>query len=462
METNYTPGWVQAQVARTIAEWDRCALPLLPASVRYTVKEQRIHEKAYDQGLRAVQCEARRAAHTRAGTRAGRLASQQRIVQLFPGFASVALGLNDEQNGLITGSFLPVATELARWTRAFDPALSTADIIQACRNAWSCCGLQALLGQPMELTPSILAYSLLYPYTDNYLDQPSLSIENKIEFSERFHRRLSGQRLAARNQHEACVWTMIQLIEDQYPRTQYPQVFDALLAIHRAQEGSMAQLNHGSHASNSAHNSQGKTLDNMELLRITCAKGGTSVLADACLAQPWLSTQEASFAFDWGVLLQLGDDLQDVREDLRRGSITLFTRAIAQGRQFDAPITQLLHFSKQIADRMDGMPNGSASMKDLLRMSWRSLILMAVADVQRYCSPAFLAELEPCSSFRFNFLRERNQNLESRAAFHDVLFDAFLEAGPGSISRLPMPAKPAFLLQPEANVQLSALANSFA
>ena len=57
---------------------------------------------------------------------------------------------------------------------------------------------------------------------------------------------------------------------------------------------------------------------------MSCAKGGTSVLADACMARGWLNEEESRFAFDWGVLLQLGDDLQDVREDMQRGSMTLF------------------------------------------------------------------------------------------------------------------------------------------
>jgi hypothetical protein len=63
---------------------------------------------------------------------------------------------------------------------------------------------------------------------------------------------------------------------------------------------------------------------------------------------------------------------------------------------------------------------------------------MAVADVQAYCSPAFLAALEPCSSFRFKFLRERNQNLTGRETLYDMLFDAFVEAGPGDRSSLPL------------------------
>ncbi len=450
MEQSYPWSWVETQVAETIAEWNRCALPSLPPSIRYASREQRAHEKAYDEGLRAVQREGRRVPRNAAE----RLAMQQRIVALFPRFASVALGLDGDETGLITDRFLPMGTELARWTRAFDASLSNADTIQACRNAWTCCGLQALLGLPMELTPSILAYSLLYPYSDNYLDHPGLSTAGKLEFSQRFRQRLRGHRLSPANPHESSVWTMVQLIEEQYPRSEYPQVYDCLLAIHRAQELSLAQLN-------SSHDTR-TSLDNSELLRISCAKGGTSVLADACLTKPVLHPDEIRLAFEWGVLLQLGDDLQDVREDLRRGSITLFTRAIAQGKSLDSLILQLLHFSGRIAGRMDCMPHGPSSMKSLLRMSWRSLILMAVADVQMYCSPAFLAALEPCSSFRFRFLRDRNRSLTGRAALFDLLFDAFVEAGPGEPGKLPPPRTA--LPPPDRHLiaEFRALTNSFA
>ena len=453
MEQRYSWAWVEAQVAQTIEVWRGCALPYLPTLERYTRKEQRKHEKAYDEGLRAVEREARRTPRARAE----RLQAQRRIVALFPRFASVALGLDDEENELITDRFLPVGTELARWARAFDPTLSNADTIQACRNAWSCCGMQALLGQPMELTPSILAYSLLYPYSDNYLDRPDLSTADKLDFSERFRLRLCGEPVSPANAREAAIWALVGLIEGQYSRVRYPQVFDSLLSIHRAQEQSIAQLG-GSRLNNSRDNS----LDNSELLRISCAKGGTSVLADACLTQPRLSAEEIRFSFDWGVLLQLGDDLQDVREDMRRGSVTLFTRAIAQGKTLDPLILQLLHFGRHIADRMDSMPNGTASLKRLLRMSWRSLILMAVADVSSFCSPGFLAELEPCSSFRFSFLRERNESLTGRQALYGVLFDAFLEAGGGDRSGIPLPRK----MLPNADAppvaELRALAGSFA
>src|ERR1700677_1200193 len=93
MEQRYGWLWVEARVVETMEEWNRCALPSLPSSVRYSPKEQRIHEKAYDEGLRAVQREARRVPRTSSE----RLAVKGRIVGIFPRFASVALGLQAER-----------------------------------------------------------------------------------------------------------------------------------------------------------------------------------------------------------------------------------------------------------------------------------------------------------------------------------------------------------------------------
>ncbi len=175
-------------------------------------------------------------------SKADRLAGQARIVNAFPRFAAIALGLDGPAIHLLTDNFLPVGTQLARWAREFDADISTADMIQACRNAWTACGLQPLLGEPMGMTPSILGYSLLYPYSDNYLDSAEITSADKLCFSARFRQRLQGHILPPRNRHDSAVWALVRLIEEQYPRPRYPQVFDSLLAIHAAQEKSMAQL----------------------------------------------------------------------------------------------------------------------------------------------------------------------------------------------------------------------------
>jgi hypothetical protein len=279
----------------------------------------------------------------------------------------------------------------------------------------------------MRLTPAILGYSLLYPYSDNYLDRTGVSKAEKLEFSARFRERLQGWRLAVRNPREAAIWAAVRLIEGEFPRPRFPHVYECLLAIHRAQELSIAQLKGSGDC------------DVLELLRISCAKGGTSVLADACLVRGCLSEEESRLAFEWGALLQLGDDLQDVREDLERGSASLFSRAAAMGKPLDELVMQLLSFSDRVTARMERLPNGSAELKDLLRMSWRNLILMAVAGTQEFFSRTLLAELEGSSPFRFDFLRARSRKLMGRQGLYAVLFDAFLEAGEGDIDGLPLP-----------------------
>jgi hypothetical protein len=108
------------------------------------------------------------------------------------------LDLEHEAVQLLIDDFLPAGTRLARWARRFDARLSMDDIIQACRNAWTACGLQPLLGERVRITPSILGYNLLYPYSDNYLDRADISAQAKLRFSERFRARLRGERLFSR------------------------------------------------------------------------------------------------------------------------------------------------------------------------------------------------------------------------------------------------------------------------
>jgi hypothetical protein len=408
--------WVQEQVTRVAESWQLCPTQSELTGPVYSTGEQRKREQAYDGALQAAEREAKRAPRTRAQ----RLEAQKRMTAAFARFSAIALGLEDDAIHLLTDDFLPVGTKLAQWARRFDATLAMPDIVQACRNAWTACGLQPLLGEAIALTPSILGYSLLYPYSDNYLDGDGASSRRKIEFSERFRERLKGAVAEALDRREAAIWSLVALIEGQFPRQRYPQVFDCLLAIHRAQEASVAQQ---------------RGFDDgrdVGILRISCAKGGSSVVADACLAHGWLNEEESEFAFHWGVLLQLGDDLQDVLEDIRNGSTTLFSRAAAQGEPLDGLTTRLLNFSSVVSDRMDRLPHGSDMLKGLLRMSWRSLILMAVAESHQFFAPGFLREAERHSPFRFAFLRARRDRLAGRQGLYATLFEAFLEPSDSS------------------------------
>jgi hypothetical protein len=419
----YSWPWVEAQAARTIELWNAGARQSALGGIQYSVQEQQRREKAYDEALRTVERELKRPP----STKTDRLQTQTRITAAFARFSATAFGLEPDAIDLLTNDFLPVGTKLAMWARRFDPSLTMPDIVQACRNAWTACGLQPLLGEAVGITPSILGYSLVYPYSDNYLDRVDISREAKLRFSERFRDRLRGEMAFAEDDREAAIWTLVGLIEEQYPRADYPEVFDCLLAIHRAQEQSIAQLE------------SSDQFDDAQLLAMSCAKGGTSVMADACLSHGWLSPQESRFSFEWGMLLQLGDDLQDVRQDLARGSMTLFSRAAAAGTELDALVLQLLRFSERVGAQMDDLPHGNEMLRELLRTSWRSLIIGAIAESHEFFTPQFLHEAERCSPFRYGFLRARNKKLASRHGLYTTLFDAFLEAPDDGEDELPLP-----------------------
>jgi hypothetical protein len=435
MNALYDSTWVEARVAERAAIWNACGRRRIPESRRYSSGEQLQRERAWDEAADAVEEELRRAKTRR--TRAARLEIQKRVTEAFARFSAIALDLGDDAIQMLTDDFLPAGTRLARWARHFDPSLSIPGIVQACRNAWTACGLQPLLGQRIELTPAILGYSMLYPYSDNFLDQEKLPGEAKLLTSRRFRERLRGEHLPPKNRLETALWSLIELIEGQYSRTRFPQVFDCMLAIHQAQENSLSQVRSAG--------------SNAELLRLSCAKGGTSVLADACLARGWLTEQESRFAFDWGVLLQLGDDVQDVREDLEHGSMTLFSQPAQAGNCLDETVIQLLNFAEYVGQEMEEMQNGSPMLKALLKMSWRSLILMAVAASHQHFSAEFLREVEVFSPFRFAFLRERRERLTGRQGLYAMLFEAFVGSAEDGESSLPA-APPHLLLSPSAGL----------
>ena len=66
-------------------------------------------------------------------------------------------------------------------------------------------------------------------------------------------------------------------------------------------------------------------------------------------------------------------------------------------------------------------------MKSLLKMSWRSLIIRAVADSADFFSDAFVEQAERCSPFRFDFLRQRQARITSEQGLYARLFEAFLD-----------------------------------
>ena len=67
--------------------------------------------------------------------------------------------------------------------REFEKDLSYMDIGQAMRNVWIINILQAAFGEKVQLSKAIFGYSMLYPYTDNYLDNINIEHIEKKNFN---------------------------------------------------------------------------------------------------------------------------------------------------------------------------------------------------------------------------------------------------------------------------------------
>jgi hypothetical protein len=394
-----------------LAAWRDCPATLPPFDRSISPEEQIARESQLEQFLACVQTEM----HRPPVNRNERRALHQRLTEALTVFGRSALRLDDGQVALLLdGGLSSIGTHLARRARRFDPSVNVADIFQATRNAWTACGLQLLFGRAMDLTPSIFAYSMLYPYSDNYLDDPAVSAETKRGFSLRFGKRLSGELIEPANRNERFIWQLVELIESEYSRDAYPLVFGSLIRIHAAQEQSIRLLRKGSAAGS------------VDVLRLSFEKGGSSVLADGYLASATLADDQARFVFFWGILLQLADDLQDVREDCRDGVRTLFSDC-AGGEALDAVTNRTLHFGRYTMALLHRLPGAAcAPLRQLIQRSSLSILIRSAGEAGELYTPEYLRQLECHSPFRFAYLNERRAQFAKRSGMLARLFESFL------------------------------------
>jgi len=206
--------------------------------------------------------------------------------------------------------YVQCSNDFIKRAKEMDETLGMEGVFQALRNVWTMNSMQIYLGKKLQLTDSVFAYSMLYPFTDNYLDDPNLTKEDKYKFNKRFREKIATGKAEAYTKQEEKIFYMIDLIEGEFDRAKNPKVFEALLAILDGQNMSLGQQ----HLND---------MFNVDVLGISFYKGGSSVLADAYLVGGTLTEQEEKFAFYYGAILQLADDLQDIKEDLKNDHATV-------------------------------------------------------------------------------------------------------------------------------------------
>lgn len=242
---------------------------------------------------------------------------------------------SEEKSFMANPELLDASESFIRKALEHDDTLDFESIGQALRNIWIALIFQMKYNVEPSVTESIFGYSMLYPLTDNLMDDPGMSANEKKAFCARLTQRLLHKSVEKQLHAEKDIFKMLDLIDSEYPPAAFPNVHESLLAIHKAQELSLIQQKIGT------------TPYTADLLGISFYKGGTSVIADAFLAKGDLTDSEQQFAYDFGALLQLCDDLQDVETDAKIGHMTIFSQ-LYKKNQLDPLVNKMLHFSDSL------------------------------------------------------------------------------------------------------------------
>jgi hypothetical protein len=395
--------------------WWQCPVSLPPLGLTYTSRQQREHEGEAGRFLDWLQREVKHLPPPGLPRRA----FQEQLEGAVSEFVKIAFGLESRHlEAIRTYSFLEILDAFAKAARRFDPQVREADIYQASRNVWSMNFIQLLLQQTVELTPSIAAYSLLYPYTDNYLDDPAVSSEIKRAFNERLGLHIAGEPQVPANRMERMIFDLVGQIEGQFERDRFPEVYSALHTIYQAQSASVGLLGD-------------RSPYEVDILGMTFQKGGTSVLADGYLVAGNLDADGREFTYHYGAFTQLMDDLEDVVQDRMNGQMSIFSQAAGRW-PLDAITNRTFHFGNLLLATIDRItPAGTQAFQEILHKSFAPLLIASIGAADTFYSRAYVQEMEAHFPVRFSFLKARRKQLERSRLPVTALLNVLAARGSG-------------------------------
>ena len=404
------PEMVRGLVEHLRDRWGTCSASLTNLGPRYSRRQKVVNERQLNCCLNRLTAELEPCGRSRPD----REGLREQVLPLAAEVAKVTFGLEDQHIAALGSyGFVEAIQEFVRKARRFDAAISAADLYQAGRNAWSMIFIQLMLGLPVEVTPSVLAYSLLYPYTDNYLDDPAMTLGDKKSFSARIRQRLEGRRVSPASSHEQKIFDLLGMIEVQYERGLHPEVYDSLMAVHRAQTNSL--------------NLQHPNLSQWarDVLGIVFEKGGTSVLADGYLVAGSLTPPQRELMFYYGAFTQLMDDLEDVDGDLRSGIMTMFSQTARHG-PLDALTNRTIHLGAGLLESIHAFEvPGLEPLEEIMRRCITPILIDSAGRAGHLYSRPYLVELEEHFPFRFSNLKQQRKKAMCRLSA-DRIFELVL------------------------------------
>lgn len=277
--------------------------------------------------------------------------------------------------------------------REFDNNLGSESIFQALRNVWIISILQACIEGTQRFSLAVFGYSMLYPYTDNFLDDLNISLQEKKEFNQRLCERLNGNNISPLNAYESKVFNLVENIEKTFNRNEYQDVYKSLLLIQASQSESL--------------NQQNNDLIEEKILEISIEKGGSSVLVDGFLINGNLTFDEIRFCTGYGVFLQLADDLQDLKEDNKNKHNTIMTIEANKG-YLDNYSNKLLSFMTFVLENYKWNDDG---LKEIVTYNCIMLVLFSIVLNKEYFSKEYINKISKYIPFSIGFIEDKRKDL---------------------------------------------------
>lgn len=305
------------------------------------------------------------------------------------------LSLSEWMSRELLDAFTCETKRFVNRVRSFDETLNEAQIWQTLRNYFIYAMIVEMQGETQNAKNPILAYSLLYPYTDNYIDDEQILPKEKERYNRMIASRLKEEPVFPQNPLEEKTCRLLDMILNEYKGMERKKVAWTLLQLLEAQNCSIRQ--------------QKAALPEEEILEISIRKGSASVLADYLFSTvDWLEYEEV-FYLKFGFLLQLVDDLQDIEEDRRTGSHTLMTTAYEQqtrirGQQYlEQRVNRLLWFSWNVIREFKPRNPG---LKGFILKNCVEITLLTAAINPQFFSKKYLLALEPYLPLSLEFLKK--------------------------------------------------------
>jgi hypothetical protein len=380
--------------------WRQAPAEPLPPKKRFVRGEKRAVERELSHLVGRLSSEPARTSFLEGSLEPARM--EELAAELRPSFKRL-LGLVDlPLEAVYDARFVDSTRRFLQAARDFDPGLGLSSAYQALRNVWIMNSLQFDLGLAVEHTDTVFAYSMVYPYLDNMLDDAGTSETDKLALVAKLKDWLEGSERSADSPGEERLRTLVGLIERRYPRAEFPGVYQSLLAIYNAQVKSLLQ-----------HRLEFPPPPG-DILGISFEKGGTSVLADGYLVAGRLDPADEDFCFGFGTFLQLADDLQDVAEDAACGHRTLFSRPDGHA-PLDATAARLESYLAAVLERARaGATPRRSALCDAIGSGLSLMFRESVGKHPGYFSRGFVRGARQAFPVRFSYLKKMRRRLKDR------------------------------------------------